>query len=163
MSLLRESLLNMNLLLGDNSMKTDGVIAFPGTDLSSLPDELIPAIRYDGPEFLALRRKRAERERRGSFVLGPIPLTWISACQEAGPGALALALGIRAYGKMRGGAVPVSDAFARRVGVKGADQRRRALTALEAAGLARVERKPGCAPTVILVPWKAKPTAEGAA
>jgi hypothetical protein len=121
-----------------------------------LPDSLIPAIRVDTPELLALRRKRAERVRRGHFVLGPVPLGWIGACQEAGPGALALALGIRAYGKIRGEAVPVSDALARQVGVKGADQRRRALAALEQAGLVRVERKPGCAPRATVLPWTPK-------
>lgn len=141
-------------------MKTsDGVIPFPGgdlsspDDLSSLPDELVPARRVDTPHQLELRRKLAERQRRGSFVLGPIPLSWICACQQAHPGALALALGIRAYEKMRGSAAPVSEALGRRVGL-GADQRRRALVALEAAGLARVERRSGRAPLAMLLPCR---------
>jgi hypothetical protein len=131
-------------------MKTsDDVIPFPGGGLLSLPDESIQAIRVDTPELLALRRKRAERVQRGIFVLGPIPLGWVCACQDAGPGALALALAIRGVSKMRGSAAPVSEALGRRVGL-GADQRRRALVALEAAGLVRVERHPGRAPLATL-------------
>lgn len=129
----------------------DKLVRFPGGDLSPLPDQLIPARPVDTPHQLELRRKCAEQARRGNFVLGPIPLSWISACQQAHPGALALALGIRAYEKMRGGAVPVSDTLGRRLGL-GADQRRRALVALEGAGLARVERLPGRAPLAILTP-----------
>ena len=148
-------------------MKTsDGVILFPGgdlsspDDLSSLPDDLVPARRVDTPHQLELRRKLAERERRGIFALGPIQLDWVCACQQTHPGALALALGIRAYQKMRGSTVPVSETLGRRVGL-GADQRRRALAALEAAGLARAERHPGRAPLATLTPWtcKAKPLA----
>jgi hypothetical protein len=66
---------------------------------------------------------------------------------------LALALGIRAYEKMRGAAVPVSDTLGRRLGL-GTDQRRRALVALEAAGLVRVERRPGRAPLAMLLPCR---------
>ena len=132
---------------------SDSVIAFPRGDLSSLPDGSIPAIRVDTPELLVLRQQRARRKQRGTFVLGPIPLSWICACQQAHPGALALALGIRAYEKMRGSAAPVSEALGRRVGL-GADQRRRALVALEAAGLARVERRSGRAPLAMLLPCR---------
>ena len=131
------------------------VVPFPGGDLSSLPDHLLPSIRVDTPELLEMRRRRAERKRRGKFVLGPIWLDWIGVCQQVNPGALALALGIRAYAKMRGGAAPVGAALGRQVGLD-PRQRRRALAALEAAGLVRVERRPGNAPLVTVRPWAAK-------
>jgi hypothetical protein len=144
-----------NLLLGSSMKTLDGIMPVHGGDLLSLPDESIREIRVDTPELRALRRKRAEREQRGTFVLGPIPLSWVCACQQAGPGALALALGIRAFEKMRRGPVRISEALGRRVGL-GADQRRRTLVALEAAGLVRVERHPGRAPLAILMPWTCK-------
>jgi hypothetical protein len=146
------------ILVGSSMKMSDSVIAFPRGDLSSLPDESIPAIRLETPELLVLRQQRARRKRRGTFVLGPIPLSWVCACQQAGPGALALALGIRAYEKMRGAAVPVSDTLGRRLGLS-ADQRRRALVALEAAGLARVERQPGRSPLATLTPPEVLPRA----
>jgi hypothetical protein len=71
---------------------------------------------------------------------------------------LALALGIRAYEKMRGGSVRIGGALGRRVGL-GADQRRRALVALEWVGLVRVERHPGRAPLAMLAPWPPGPEA----
>jgi hypothetical protein len=133
----------------------DSVVPFPGADPSSLPDHLLPSIRIDTPELLELRRRRTGRKRGGKFVLGPIWLDWIGVCQQANPGALALALGIRAYAKMRGGAAPVGDALGRQVGLD-PRQRRRALAALEAAGLVRVERRPGHAPLATVRPWAAK-------
>lgn len=86
-------------------------VPFPGSGLVSLPDESIPTRRVDTPHQLELRLKLAERERRGVFVLGPIPLGWIKACRQAHPEALALALAIRAVAKMRGSAVPVGEAL----------------------------------------------------
>ena len=70
-----------------------------------------------------------------------------------------MALGIRAYEKMRGGPARISEALGRRVGL-GANQRRRALVALEAAGLARVERHSGRAPLATLTPWPPKTPTE---
>lgn len=132
---------------------SESVIPFPGGDLSSLPDELIPAIRYDGPEFLELRRKRAAKKQWDDFFApGPIWFGLIKACREAHPEALGLLLAIMGYARMRGQPVSVSDEHGRRIGIS-RKTRYRALAALEAAGLVRVERKPGCAPLVTLVPW----------
>ncbi len=141
-------------------VESGNIIPLAAADLSSLPDDRIPSVRVDAPEFLELRRKRALGKQRGRFVLGPIVLEWIGACEQAGPGALALAMAVRAHAKMRGvAAVPVSDALARQVGLGNADRRRRALAALEAAGLVRVERKPGCAPLAAALRWPSKKTA----
>jgi len=133
------------------------LIPFPGGDLSSLPDELIPSIRVDTPELLELRRKQAERKRRakaegkqeGKFSLGLFPLSWIRACQLAHPAALAVALGIHAYQKMNKAPAKVSNTLGEEVGID-RRARRRALVALEAAGLVQVERQLGRAPLATL-------------
>ena len=137
--------------------EASSVIIFPGSDLSSLPDHLIPSIRVDTPELLEMRRRRAERKRRGFFFLGPIPEEWAVACQAAHPVGYLLACAIRARSTMRDAAVPVSQALGDRLGIS-RTVRKQALTALEAAGLIRVERKPGHAPLVAVLPWSPKTT-----
>jgi hypothetical protein len=143
------------MMMGESS----NIITLAGQDWSSVPDALIPSVRVDTPEFLALRRKRGERQR-SKFVPGPIWFGWIAACEKAGSGALALALAVRGCAKMRGvTAVPLSNALAQEVGLGSADRRRRALIALETAGLVQVDRKPGCAPLVTVLPWSPKKSA----
>lgn len=142
-------------MMGENR----NVITLAGHDWSSVPDALIPSVRVDTPEFVARRRQRAER-KQGKFVPGPIWFGWIKACEKAGSGALALALAVRGCAKMRSvPAVPLSDALAQEVGLGSPDRRRRALAALETAGLVRVDRKPGCAPLVTVLPWSPKKSA----
>jgi hypothetical protein len=136
------------------------VLPFPGNDLSSLPDHLIPSVRIDTPELVEMRRRRAERKRRGFFYLGPIPEEWAVACQAAHPVGYLLACAIRARSTMRRGAVPVSQALGDRLGIA-RSVRKQALAALEAAGLILVERKPGHAPLVTVLPWPSKQVVEG--
>jgi hypothetical protein len=133
-------------------MLSDGVIRFPGGDLSSLPDHLIPAIRVDTPELLELRRRRTERKRHGFFYLGPISEDWAVACQAAHPVGYLIACATRARSTMRAGPVPVGQALGDRLKIS-RTTRKQALAALEAAGLVQVERKPGCAPLVTMLPW----------
>ena len=66
-------------------MQNDRVVQFPGGDLAGLPDELIPSVPVDTPLLLERKRKRAERERRGTFALGPIDLAWACACERPFP------------------------------------------------------------------------------
>jgi hypothetical protein len=132
----------------------ESVVPFPGGDLSSLSAELIPSLRYDEGVFGELRRKRGLVKQRGRFSLGLFPFAWIKACREAHPEAVSLALVIHGYARMRGGPVSVSEALGQQIGMS-RKIRYRALAALEAAGLVRVERKPGRAPLATVVPWRA--------
>jgi hypothetical protein len=133
-------------------MQNDRVVQFPGGDLAVLPAELIPSVPVDTPLLLERKRKRAERERRGTFALGPIDLAWAGACERAYPGALLLALGIRAYAKMRGSPTPVGNTLGAQLQLD-PRKRRRALAGLEAAGLVLVERRPNRVPRATLVQW----------
>ena len=111
--------------------------------------------RSNTPLLRELKRKHAERERRGTFALGPIDLAWASACDQAYPGALLLALGISAYAKMRGSPTPVGNTLGAKLQLD-PRKRRRALAGLEAAGLVLVERRPNRVPRATLVPWPPK-------
>jgi hypothetical protein len=136
-------------------MRNDRVVQFPGGDLAVLPDEFIPSVPVDTLLLLELKRKRAERERRGTFALGPIDLDWACACDRAYPGALLLALGIRAYAKMRGSSTPVGNTLGAQLQLD-PRKRRRALAGLEAAGLVLVERRPNRVPRATLATWPPK-------
>jgi hypothetical protein len=105
----------------------------------------------DTPHQRALRQKAKKRQQKTLVYLGPIAEDWAIACQKAHPMGFLLACAIRLRSTMRGGQpVPVGQALANHLGIS-RDQRKRALAALEAAGLIQVERKPGCAPRVVVV------------
>ncbi len=113
----------------------------------------------DTPHQRALRQKAKKRQQKALVYLGPIAENWAIACQKAHPAGFLLACAIRMRSTMRGGKpIPVGQALADRLGIS-RDGRKRALTALEAARLIQVERKPGCAPRVSLLEWA--PTGTG--
>ena len=118
----------------------------------AVADAEILAELCDTAATLALKRRRQERHR-DSFVKGPIAVDWIRACQACHPAALALALGIRMMVDRSGDeTVAVGNPLSQALGLS-PDARRRALAALERAGLVRVERRPGQLPRATLVPW----------
>ena len=90
-------------------------------------------------------------------MLGPIPVGWAIACAAADSNCLILGLIIL----MKTGSriarpatdyTVVSEEFGRQAGLS-RNQRHRAVNALEAAGLAVVERWPNRAPRVRLKAW----------
>ena len=135
-------------------------------------DSDVEAVPSDTDAVKALKRKRSGTGGSPTkpglsvpFVRGPIPVPWIKACRETHPEALALALAIKAReGRYPAGRVPVGDFVARSIGLSEVT-RRRALAALEAAGLVDVVREPGRAPSAKLLPWPdtASKAMEGAA
>lgn len=140
-------------------MKSNKVVTiFPSVDDLTLPDDWlsgnsIQSRPVNTPHQLELRRKLAKRTRRGVFYLGPIPEEWAVACHNAHSAGYLLACAIRARFTMNEGVpVSVSQTLADRLGIS-SDARKRALAALEAAGLVQVERKPGCAPLATMLPW----------
>jgi hypothetical protein len=140
-------------------MKRDkGVIPFPTPEGLALPDELlpshlIPSRPVNTPHQNALRRKLAQRQPRRLFYLGPIYEDWAVACHRAHPAAYLLACAIRVRFTLgEGEPVLVSQTLGDRLGIN-RDARKRALAALEATGLVRVERRPGCAPRASVLPW----------
>ena len=59
-----------------------------------------------------------------------------------------------------GGAVPVSQAVGDRLGIA-RSVRKQAIIALEADGLIQVERNPGHAPLITILPWPPKQVGAG--
>lgn len=110
----------------------------------------------DTPHQRALRQKTKKRQQKSLFYLGPIAEDWAIACQRAHPAGYLLACAIRTRSTLRSvEPVTVGQTLSDHLGIS-RDGRKRALAALEAAGLIQVERKPGRAPRVSLLPWKAK-------
>ncbi len=118
-------------------------------DARAVSNGELPAQICDTDATLALKRRQCRNQAK-LFVKGPIPLSWIRKCRTCHSEALALALIIRMFSDMKGGQpVIVSDKASKMLGI-GTDTRRRALAALEKAGLVRVVRQPGRAPLVSL-------------
>lgn len=128
-----------------------------GTDRDGNMDSDIEAVPYDTEPVKRLKRERSgtggKAGSSGPFVKGPIPVSWVRACRGAHTEALALALGIKAREScFPDGRVPVGTSMSRLLDL-GEDARRRALVALEMAGLVEVVREAGKAPTAKLTPW----------
>lgn len=92
-----------------------------------------------------------------SFVKGPLPTAWISACHKADTNALILALEIlHLTGSNIEHPSPVwvkaTTTLGRKLGLS-RYQRYRAIEALEKAELADVDRQPNCAPKLRMRPW----------
>lgn len=121
-------------------------------------DSDIEAIPFDTEP---VRRLKQERSGKGvkpgkagttdPFVKGPIAISWINACSLAHVEGLHLALGIKARaGVFPDGWVPVGGSLSRLLEMSD-DTRRRALLALEGAGLVEVVREPGKPPAARLL------------
>lgn len=96
------------------------------------------------------RRKRVARKRRDWFVLGPIPGDWIGRAAALRGQCLHVALAVWHCAKLeRSDCGKLTAAVLRKFGVN-ADNGRKRLADLEAAGLVTVERHPGRCPLVTI-------------
>jgi hypothetical protein len=86
---------------------------------------------------------------RQLFVKGPLPLDWLVRVDVV-PSSLLLALAIKMIADMRTGPVCLSKGLSGRLGLS-RDKRRRAIDALENAGIIRTERLPGRAVQIWLI------------
>ncbi len=109
-------------------------------------------------QFRILAAPKEERIQ-GLFLKGPIPWDWLCLATTTYPGGKSLQVGLKLWfqrGLSRGRPAKFNmSRFQNEMGIS-RDATRRALKALEAAGLIRVVRRPGRAPIVeiILCPEK---------
>ena len=102
------------------------------------------------------RRREHEKRRKGHFLAGPIPVTWLATAQRLGGSALAVGLAVwfKTRVESDGKAVPICPDLLARFGVQ-YHTGRRGLLALEQAGLVSVERRSGACPLVTIRKGKA--------
>lgn len=99
--------------------------------------------------------KRDDYKQQGEFIMGPIPIVWITAAATISGAAAHLALILWHLVRMRQEPVALSYAILQRYSIR-QRQGRRLVRALEAAGLITVERGTGRTPRVRIV--RQKPT-----
>ena len=114
-----------------------------------IPNTEIVARLVDTPTTAQLRaRKKMKRAQR--FVLGPLPWPWLCSLALCHPRALELALTIKMLSDTAGREeVALSSTLIAELGL-GRESKRRALAALETAGLVEVKRMSGRLPLVSL-------------
>ena len=111
--------------------------------------ETIRSVRVDTPTIRRLREAQVDRNRQ-NFLAGRFPLEWLSRAARAHPRGLEmLLLTKRAVDMAREQPVTVPDELCAEFGVT-RQTRYRALRALEAAGLIRVEWHNGRLPRIRL-------------
>jgi hypothetical protein len=90
----------------------------------------------------------------GEFLRGPIPLAWLGrVCRLRGQKVLAVALAVWFVSGLRGRreGLKVTTRVVQRFGVNDRSAKKRALDALERAGLIRVDRQQGKNPLVTIL------------
>ncbi len=117
---------------------------FPTPEALSLPPGSIPKGR--------VARTRIPRHRRGEmFLRGPIPLDWLAIASKLGGKSLHVGIALWFFaGIKRRRSVPLNLSQSERFGFDRFSGSR-ALTALEQAGLVRLERYPGRKPVVTIL------------
>jgi hypothetical protein len=92
------------------------------------------------------------RRVNGEFVKGPLPLNWLSsACKLSGKSPLTVALAILfEVGRRKSNEIVLTTAICQRFGVK-RKSKYRGLSALEAAGLILVNRRPRKNPVITVL------------
>jgi hypothetical protein len=119
----------------------------------------IQAGDFDGTNLQGSRRRIPRHQAGEWFVKGPIPGFWIGTAAQLPGKALHVALGIWSEAQMKRSAMIVfSHTAAARFGVK-RNAARRALAALEAAGLIIVNRATGRCPRVTITECSAPTSA----
>ena len=115
-----------------------------------------PGVMVDTEATARLKANR--RHKRASlFVMGPMPFPWLTAAARCHPRGVEVLLVIRMLSDIQGTAeVALSNGLLAEMGVT-RETKRRALEALEDAGLVRVNRSPGRLPWVALVPPSCSP------
>jgi hypothetical protein len=93
----------------------------------------------------------SSEKMQGEFLAGPIKLDWLAQAAKLPGAALAVAILVRHLHTMRGREwVVLSNFQVARFGISPSGKRR-AISALVAEGLIRIDQRPGCAPRVIPV------------
>jgi hypothetical protein len=129
---------------------TDGPDQPRSDPLADVPDAAIPVRKVEPTEGRQHRTGQA-----GRFVKGPLALDWIGAAAQSGHAKaplMLLALRFKADASREPWVKPpfrvlIEWGFS-------ADDRSRAIRALERAGLAEVYRRKGRPPLVRLLPWR---------
>ncbi len=116
-----------------------------------LPDHEIASVSMDTEPMARLKVQR-QAKQAARFIKGPLPWTWVCAAARCHPRGLELVLIVKMLIDITGNeTVLVSNKLATEMGL-GRETKRRALVALEAAGLVRVDRKRGRSPMVSFAP-----------
>jgi DNA-binding transcriptional ArsR family regulator len=103
------------------------------------------------PKKVVIREGRRISSVRGKFIAGPVDVTWLSQARKLGVAALWVGLGLWFLrGLRRSDSFIVSNLILREWNVR-PDAKRRALRALEKAGLITIERRGRRSPRVTLV------------
>jgi hypothetical protein len=128
------------------------------------PDRIgraISAADLDALKGTAARGRLPRPGKGEQYLGGPIPAGWLERAGRLPGKALHLGIAlwfaaVRSRGKDP--AVALTDALAGRFGLNSRSTRSRAIGALEGAGLVAVERHPGRAPVVTILPAGNGPT-----
>ncbi len=120
---------------------------FQGSDLGVMVDT----------EATTRLKANRRRKRANLFVKGPLPFPWLTAAARCHPRGVEVLLVIRMLSDIQGASqVALPNGLLAEMGVT-RETKRRALEALEDAGLVRVNRCPGRLPRVALVPRNCSP------